>query len=100
MILCTPKGLHTTAQGRDRRSRTLGERTSPERTLKGFHTGVEPLQGSSLRFNPTQSRLPLVANPGLSPVTPSGYRVPLDEQDLLTNSIGVPHNLLIKGAIP
>ena len=32
------RGRHITAQGRDHRSRTLGERPVRERTLKGFHT--------------------------------------------------------------
>ena len=42
------RGRHITAQGRDHRSRTLGQDASRRRTLKGFHTGradVQPLQG-------------------------------------------------------
>ncbi len=78
-IVCTPKGLDEIAQGRDRRERTLGHIGPTDSTLKGLYTralSVEPLQGSIPDSTSTQGRLPLVANPGRSAVTPSGSRDP------------------------
>ena len=59
MSLNTPKGFHITAQGRDRRSRTLGNSTPMDPTLKGLHTRPLPANQESGQDAPApEGKLP------------------------------------------
>ena len=64
--LCTPKGSHITAQGRDEGAHP-GKRGPENTTMKGLYTRmtrVEPLQGSCRVSNFTQGAEPAVATLG------------------------------------
>lgn len=65
----TPKGFHTTAQGRERSERTLGSRrtnrTNPERVAQSRRHDCRTLSGFSwVRISPTQGALALLATLG------------------------------------
>ena len=79
-----PRGRHITAQGRDPRERTLGQRAARRRTLKGFHTGREQVD------NPFRVGLTGLHFPGCAPASrpwavmgnPFGVQRPSGHQDI------------------